>query len=116
MKPVGSDLAGPAAGEAINRVLDAERQAREAIHRCEQEAAGLLNAARARARRIAERTDARISALHIRCDLDTAQKVADLRAAARQIPKQPVPDRVTVQRLAAAVQTLARRLTYGEEP
>jgi nucleotide-binding universal stress UspA family protein len=114
MKRPRPDPASQAAGDAINLLLEAERQARDAIRRCEQEAAELLNRAREHARRVADRTDARISALHIRCDLEIAQRVAELRAAARQIPRESALDRATAQRLTAAVETLARRLTYTE--
>ena len=101
-------------GDAVSRLLEAERGAREAVGRCEQEAAEILNAARAQARQIAARTDTRISAVHIRCDLDLAQRLAALRTAARQITQEPVLDAATLARLKVAVELLARRLTFAE--
>jgi cell division septum initiation protein DivIVA len=115
MKRSSIDVAGAVSGDAINLLLDAERRAREAVQRCEQAASEILNAARAEARRVNERADARISALHIRCDLEIAQRVAELRAAARQIQRGAALDHAITERLKAAGETVGRRLTGFED-
>lgn len=98
------------ANSAVTRVLEAERRAKQAIEGCRQGAAAFVEGARHQARRIAERTDARISAVHIRCDLDIAQRKAEIDAAARNIPTDiDLTDR-DLAKLDEAVEALAARL------
>lgn len=59
--------AGPqtaAVDEAINQVLKAERDAREAVERCRSEAAIILAVAEDRVRRITQRAEQRAKAAH----------------------------------------------------
>lgn len=105
----------PGPDEAIQRVLQAEQRVRERIAQCEREAARLLEAARERARRLEERTDARISALRTRCEQLAGERAAALRAQAQRIALAPVEAEIDAERLAAAIERLAARLT-GETP
>ncbi len=98
---------------AINRVLAAERRARDNIARCEVEAAAQVTAARSRAKRVAERTDARMSRLRTRVERRTADDVTALRAQAADIRRQPVAPETDPQRLEEAAARLATRLTGG---
>jgi regulator of protease activity HflC (stomatin/prohibitin superfamily) len=67
----------PTAAQAIDRVLEAEREAQAAVAACEQEGTKVLEAAREQARGIIERAQARTVALHGR-----AAKKLELCAAA----------------------------------
>ena len=60
------------AEQAINRVLEAERESGRAISDCERQAHDILQAARQRARRVLDRTDDRISLMKMK----TAQRVS----------------------------------------
>jgi F0F1-type ATP synthase membrane subunit b/b' len=100
--------------DAMRRVLEAERRARDAVAGCEQEAARTLDEARARARRIAERADARVQALHVRCADSLARELARLRATAKSLCS-PELDPSRLARLDGAVQALAAQLG-GEAP
>lgn len=97
--------------EAINRVLEAERRARDNVARCEAEAAARMSAARTRTRRVAERTDARMSLLRTRVEQQTAGQVAARRAGVAEIRRQPLSPETDAQRLQEAVARLAARLT-----
>lgn len=101
--------------DAITRVLEAERQARDRVAHCEAEAAAHVEAARARARRVVERTDARASALRTRVEQQVAERVTALRAEAEGIRGQPPEEDARQAQLEAAVARLAARLT-GETP
>ena len=57
--------------QAMNRVLQAERDAEQAIADCELEARRILQAAQQRVKRIADRTDERMALIQLRL----AQKV-----------------------------------------
>ncbi|HTC53914.1 MAG TPA: hypothetical protein VK700_18420 [Steroidobacteraceae bacterium] len=75
--PSADDTGDPAAGQAIERVLEAERDAQAAVAQCERAGTLLLDAARQRARGIIERAQARTVALHGRA----GQKVERCAAA-----------------------------------
>lgn len=98
---------------AINRVLAAERRARDNIAHCEVEAAAQVTAARSRAKRVAERADARMSQLRTRIERRTADDVSALRAQAADIRRLPVAPDADPQRLEEAAARLAARLTGG---
>jgi len=102
----------PAVGvdAAFNRVLAAEAQARAAIERCRQQAAGRVAAAEREARAIARRAERRIQAAHRIADRGIARALTDL-AAAGDGNAGPTPDAAVVDALAAA---LAAELTGGD--
>ena len=64
---------------AINRVLAAEREAREAVEQCRAEAALILNAAEERARAVTSRTERRIKAVHRIADRAVERALSELR-------------------------------------
>ena len=103
----------PAAGvdAAFNRVLAAEAQARAAIERCRQQAAGRVAAAEREARAIARRAERRIQAAHRIADRGIARALTDLAAAGDDANAGPTPDAAVVDALAAA---LAAELTGGD--
>lgn len=70
--------------QAINRVLQAEREAGEAVAACEQEARAILQAAQRHAGRIARRTDERISRMQMRTSQRVAQRIGELEHEARR--------------------------------
>ena len=79
---------GAEAGQRINRVLQAERDAKRAVAECEQRAQEILQAAQVRAQRLGSRADQRITVIQMRCNhhIDTVvkaiEKQQDPRAAA----------------------------------
>ena len=75
--------------EAMNRVLQAEREAGEAIAACRQEARDILQAAQRHANRIAARADERISRMQLRSARQVADRVRELEHAARRTSRQP---------------------------
>lgn len=98
----------------ISRVLEAEQRARQAIARCEQQAAALIATARDRARRIQARTDARTSALRTRMERRCAEHAANWREQARVLHARENDPDPRADGLAAAIARLAAALT-GEE-
>lgn len=97
--------------DAIDRVLDVEAQAREAVRACEAAARARVEDARAHARRIRRRTTERIVDLHRRQIEKTEARVGELEREAREIAPTTdldADDRAALRRAAAA---LARELT-----
>ena len=101
------------ADSAINRVLEAEQKAREAIARSRAEAARCVTDARLRARRIDERADQRISKLRAACQRWAGAQAAKLLAEAEQLRSCPAVDEVRRARLDDAIRRLAAELTGG---
>jgi vacuolar-type H+-ATPase subunit H len=112
MTAVGEDKAAAA---AINRVLEAERRARDNVARCQAAAAARISAARAQARRVVERTDARMSALRKRVERTVAERVAALRADAAEVHCLPLVEDARRAQLEAAIARVVARLG-GESP
>jgi vacuolar-type H+-ATPase subunit H len=102
-----------AADAPINRVLEAEQRAREAIARCREEATQRVTDARLRARRIEERADRRVSRLRAACQEWTAAQAAKLRGEAEELRSCPAIDEVRRARLEDAIRRLAAELTGG---
>ena len=96
------------------KVLRAEQEARDAIEACSRTAEQMVAMTRQRVRRIAERTDSRIGALHTRCGEALSASVESLlRAEDEGVGAQP--DTLREQVLATAVERLARRLSGGRD-
>jgi vacuolar-type H+-ATPase subunit H len=74
-KKPGKPPAADPAEQAINRVLEAERETDRVVADCEREANGILQAARQHARRIHERTDHRITLMKMRVAQRTAATI-----------------------------------------
>jgi regulator of protease activity HflC (stomatin/prohibitin superfamily) len=98
----------PTVDLAINRVLGAEAEARDAIADCRRQAEALLARAEADARRIAERAERRIRDAQAIADRGIARALAALRESAAAEPGVGAPD---AERLEATVARLARELT-----
>ncbi len=98
---------------AVARVLRAEHDARVAIDAARAEAAHLAEAARGRARAIAER--ARICILRGQAAVEQRlqAELAEVDAAVRALPAHDGPDATDRARLEAAVRTLAAALADG---
>ncbi len=95
--------------QAIQRVLEAERDARSQVASCRQRANAILEAARARAHAIARRADARISRLHGNYLRRIDERVAEL---TRADPVALAGDVSTDEKaLAAAVTKVAAEMT-----
>jgi hypothetical protein len=107
-------LSLPTVEAGMRRVLEAESAARASIMSCEQEAARAIAQARARARRIAQRADGRISAIRIHCTRRIARELAELRARTERRDDALGPDAAGQARIAQAVAQLAARLTGAE--
>jgi vacuolar-type H+-ATPase subunit H len=105
---VNADVAAEA---AINRVLEAEQQARAAVARAHRDAAERVTQARLRARRIEERADARASKVRAACQQWSAQRVAQLQAQVEELRTCAPVDEARRARLEAAIERLAAELT-----
>lgn len=113
MTASGSTAPDGAADTAINRVLEAEQKARDAIARCRGEATQHVTDARLRARRIEERADRRVSKLRAACQQWTGAQAAKLLAEAEELRSCPAVDEVRRARLDDAIRRLAAELTGG---
>ena len=99
---------------AMNRVLTAEQDAARAIEQCEREADAILQAARQRARRIASRTDERITLINQRIRQRLQKQLAEAERQARRSEHEDADDSRTA-RLDEVVAGLAARLTGGAD-
>jgi Na+/phosphate symporter len=97
--------------EAMNSVLEKERQSRERIEQCEQEAAALLDRAQRRARAVSDRTDKRITAFRQRCAETTQRAVDGLLAEDSERSERTSEHEQDFAQIEAAVRRLAERLT-----
>jgi hypothetical protein len=100
-------------GEAINRVLQAEHAAQQAVARCEHRAQGVLHSAQAQVQRINQRADERISWVEMRC----AQWLSEQsRRLAQEVAVQADSAGGTpASALTSLVDALAERLTTGAD-
>ena len=99
--------------EAINRVLEAEKEARQAVENCRSDARRVVNSARVRAGRILERADHRIGFMHRLCEQSVGRRLAELRAEASRIPGEAVLEAEVQERLEGIVRRLAEEMTSG---
>ncbi len=96
---------------AIDRVLAAERRARNAVDLCRAEARRAVNGARGRSSRILERADARIGRLQKRCESSVSRRLSELSAEAERIPEQAVVSDEMRRRLQGVIRRLAEEMT-----
>lgn len=100
--------------QAMNRVLQAERDAEQAVEACRREAVEIRQAAQLRARRIAERTNERLAICHMRCNSKLRHALREQeRLSASQTGESSY--RLDAAALTAVVEALARDLT-GPDP
>ena len=76
----------------MNRVLQAEREAEQAVAECEKQAEIILSDARQRANRIANRTDERITLMSMRCSQRVAGEISNQERAEKAARKQQDPE------------------------
>ncbi len=92
----------------LHEVLKAEREAREAVGRCEAQATDRLAEARGTAQRIGERADARIHAVQAHCARQRNHELAELQREEAALSDTPPPfDEAALQQ---AVLALAKAL------
>ena len=102
------------AEQAMNRLLQAERDARRVVAECEAEAAGILQAAQLQASRIASRTDSRISLMQTRCFQRVTEEIRHLEYAETQArERQAESYRIDETGLAECIEEIAICLTGG---
>lgn len=75
---------------AINRVLEAEQDARRAMRECDLEAEAVLREARERARRIGQRAEQRIQRWYLSSDRRVAKRLSDLDKRAQAFRDDPL--------------------------
>jgi cell division septum initiation protein DivIVA len=97
--------------DAINRVLDAEREAAAAIAAAEAEAETVLQAAREQRRQLLERARDRSSRLHVRAESRIEAALAELDAQSRS-GRDSAGSLDSLAR--QAIDALARRLTSDD--
>lgn len=97
--------------QAMNAVLEKERQSRQRIEQCEREAAEILDKAQRRARAVADRTDKRITALRQRCAETTKRSVDELLVEDKERSEPEAGRDRESTYIDAAVRKLAARLT-----
>jgi hypothetical protein len=103
-----------AASAAMNRVLEAEQAAEQAVADCERQAQALLQAGYARAQRIGARTDARISLLRMRSSERVTRQIEFTERVELAAQQGESPGHPQAERLAAVVEALAAELSGGE--
>ncbi len=107
--------AGEEAAQLMNRVLQAERDAKQAVAECEQRAEEILRAAQARAQRLVSRADQRITTIGMRCKhrIDTVVKAMGMQ---QQVPGDAAhPGQLEAQAIEAVVAALAAELTGADD-
>lgn len=115
MKAIATDTVNAAASAAIERVLEAERDARDAVASCEREARAIVDEAHRRASRVAERTTARIAAARGRVAMRVAHAVKHHETEAAALHSTTQIDPVNDRRIGQAVAAVAAELT-GDAP
>jgi len=99
--------------EAINRVLQAEQDAQQAVARCERQAQELLHGAQMQVQRIHQRADERITWMEMRCAQWLSEQSRQLALA--DSTQTEAGGGVHEAALSGLVEALAARLTTGDE-
>jgi hypothetical protein len=105
-----------AASAAMNRVLEAEREAEQAVAGCEREAQALREAAYAHARRIASRADERISLLRMHWNDRVSRQIEAMERTELAEQQDAAPEPLQPARVVAVVEQLAAELSGGATP
>jgi len=96
--------------QAMNRVLEAERGAEQAVEACGHDAMKIVQAAQQQAKRIARRANERLAICHVRCNAKITREIRQReRAAAGQ--RGEASYRLDEAALTAVVEALALALT-----
>ena len=97
--------------QAINLVLEAEKNAQYTVEKCQVEAEQLLQQARQKAQRIKKRTDNRIAQIHQSCHRFVADEVKRLEKEERERAKQQQSEKTDLKRVTTMVERIAKLLT-----
>jgi hypothetical protein len=100
--------------QAINRVLEAEAVALQAVEACRREAQGIVDGGRRASRRIVERADARIARVHAVTDRLLARRLAEIQAESARLSGRDLFEEADLARVRDALPQLAAELTGGE--
>lgn len=103
-----------AADLAMQRVLQAERDAERAVAACEQEARDILKAAQLRAQHLAARTNARISLLQMNQNQKLNRVIRDIEKAGMPTQHPDTAALFDAAEFSAVIDELAAELTTGE--
>lgn len=98
----------------IDTLLDAERQAERDVRQCKTDARETINRALKDARRIRERADRRISAIHARCAEGVKVETQRLWNTYQDEPQTPIDNKLTEQNIQSVAKRMAARLTGDE--
>jgi len=112
--PTAEDIDSPVdltVAQAMDRVLQAERDAQAAVAECERTCAEILEQARHQGRAILERAQARIIALHTRAAKRLELRAAELTEQRMKCAAVAAGQLSDPGRRAAALERLAARLT-----
>ena len=99
---------------AMNRVLQAERDAEQAVAECEQEARAILKAAQLQAQRIAARTNQRISMLQMRSSQKLNRTIKGIEQAGKRIEQADAGIPFDESLFGSVIDELAVELTTSE--
>ena len=111
-----TDEQSAAASAAMNRVLEAEREAEQAVAECERQAQMLLQAGYARAQRISARVDERISMLRMRNIDRVSRQIEVMERAERTAQQESSPEYPQAARLDSIVAELVAELSGDTSP
>lgn len=98
--------------QAMVRVLQAEREAEQAVATCEHEAHALINAAQVRANRITSRTDERITLIKMRSSQQLAGDIKRRERAEAEAYQQQIAE-LDESGLKECIAEVAKALTGG---
>ena len=110
MGPTGKSSGGTGLN-AIERLLEAERQAENAIADCQEMADARIQVARQQARHIAQRAHNRTTAIHNHCAEVVRQRIADMWSDAGTVEDDTFDVQAHPDHLKTAVDRLAAKLT-----
>ena len=96
----------PTVDEAINRVLAAERVARDAVEQCRRQATLRLDEAQILAKRVAARNERRVRAVQRIADRSVSRALEALVGDRGARPGEPEPNAAQMVRLEAAIGVL----------
>ncbi len=103
------------AEKAMNIVLEAEQQAREAVDSCKTDAETLLQQARQKSQRIGKRVDDRITRIHQRIARVVTDQVKKLAEEERQLAKQENVYTIEHDVVEVVVDQIAEMLTSPDQ-
>jgi cell division septum initiation protein DivIVA len=107
------DEPGASAEHAMNKVLAAEKDARQALEASSSEARTLLQQARSTAERIVQRSDQRITRIHHHCSHAVAAAVSQLQREQQLKVSRFDSAAVDADAVTAVVEKIAELLTTG---